>query len=116
MNKNTKRLRRSLRTAAKAGESELAVTVPASGYHNNDKGAWQTRRIPTARLNGEGVNSSSVERNTQQRVLRNTGGGSLTVHEARVSSLPVRHKQHAYLIKNENGENSYRQPKSVAAS
>lgn len=40
-NKSQRRIRMSLRRA----NGELALEVPASGYHNNVKGAWQPRRI-----------------------------------------------------------------------
>lgn len=103
MNKNQKRLRASLR---KSG-GELAVEVPAGGYHNSAKGQWQTRRLNISK--GGGVITASPRRNMQQRVLTNTGGGTLTVHEAIDPTSPVSYKNHGYL------SDDYRQPKTVAA-
>jgi len=44
-NKNQKQIRQSIAAAFKGGRSEIAIEIPAGGYHNNVKGAWQTRRI-----------------------------------------------------------------------
>jgi len=54
--------------------------------------------------NSDGVISVNERRNTQMRVLHNTGagGGSLTVHEPIYKSRYVIHKNHKYL--------DYRQP------
>lgn len=118
-NKNQKRIRTQLRKASKAGNSELAIEVPAGGYHNGDKGVFVNRRIPTARADSNGVNSSSPERNMRQVVFKNEGGGegsSITRHVPIHNWKPVTFKNHSYLIRDEHGSNNYRQDAGALAT
>jgi len=47
MNKNQKAIRRIL-----AKEGSVNIQVPAGGYHNSPKGAFQSRSIPTNKGQG----------------------------------------------------------------
>jgi len=79
-NKNTKRIKREIDIAGRAGNNVLTIDVPAPGYHNGPKGSYVGRNIPLTR--GSSVSES---RNMAQRVLHNTGADgkvfSVTVHE-----------------------------------
>jgi hypothetical protein len=112
-NKNTMRLRRATNKAGKAGQTEYAESLPTHAYHNYDSGIFAVRRVPTGKANKDGVVSSNPRRNTQERVLRNAGGGSITSHESIDKSAPVIHKNHAYMHKDEKENNNYFQPKTV---
>lgn len=113
MNKNTSRLRRAAHVARKAGQAELAIEMPAGGYHNYDAGIFATRRVPLARRGKDGVVSANPHRNTQMRVLQNEGGGSITSHEPINKSVPVWFKNHGYLANDERERNQYRQHSNV---
>ena len=116
-NKNKRRLRIAVRAAGKSGNAEFSTEVPMGGYHNYDKGSFQTLRTPTAVRSKDGVVSSNPARNTQMRELQNHNengyGQSVTVHDSINRNQFVTHKGHGYLVKDERDNNQYRQPKGA---
>jgi hypothetical protein len=110
-NKNTRQVRTRVGYASRKGKESVEVARPVGNYHSNPSTTNIT--IPCACANRNGVVSGSARRNTQMRVLHNTGSTglkeSVTVHEATNSELPVRFKNHAYIVK--RGE--YKQPREV---
>jgi len=85
MNKNTKRIRAIVRKDGKDGNHETILLVPAKDYHNNQKGEFVTRRIPTAIRGAKGIVSSNSRRNAAMVVSINEDAhgrkDSRTTHE-----------------------------------
>lgn len=98
-NKNTNRIRAIVRKDGKAKIDEVVLDVPASGYHNEPKGRFAKRRIPTARRGANGVVSSNARRNTAMVVAINEDAkgrkDSITTHESLKSGIPTSYKNHS---------------------
>jgi hypothetical protein len=109
-NKNTRRLRQSIRQAGKAGNASVVNRKPVFNYHSHTGSfdtAFVNQTFPTAVMGKDGIVSANERRNTCQRVYHNStqqGSASLTCHEALNPDGPMVFKAHGYI--------EYRRPNS----
>jgi len=105
-NKNTRALRKDVKDACRAKQSEVAYTTPVPNYHSyqgSKDGMLLKRTCPTALVKGDGVNSVNKRRNSCQRVYLNRADGgatqSLTAHEPFLRNEPMifpNHRQYEH--------------------
>lgn len=99
-NKQTKEIRKAVKSAGHAGQSSFTYQAPVEDYFNHEGAVMKPRSIPTARVGKDGIVSSNPQRNTCMKVLHNTGvkgKASLTVHEALEKGASVINKNHKYI-------------------
>ena len=123
MNKNQKQLRIRIRRAGLAGNDTCEYTKPVRDYHSarrtNAGQLFVTQQFPTARCDGDGVNSRNSQRNSCQRVYRNQGAAkagntSATFHEPFVKYSTMAYPNHGYIEYNRRGAASNALPAVTA--